>query len=174
MQSKKAKDKETKKVQGEIEKLSGDEKRHAEFLKEIEEVKEEIKSLEGRDQKLVEKQKESEQIERERSSVYQQLLNTYLQLKTHYEDVIKAFSEGKSQIMRDIDFRANVTFDREGFVEKGQDVLDNRRVDEERIDEYAGSLEELIASSSSISNESVERLIQEVSEFREVFKGQAK
>ena len=73
--------------------------------------------------------------------------------------------------MRDIDFRANVTFDREGFVEKGQDVLDNRRVDEERIDEYAGSLEELIASSSSISNESVERLIQEVSEFREVLKG---
>ena len=143
-----------------LNKLSGIEKAHAELLKEIEDTKGYISSLEEQLKQLKEKKEKIKSLESERIEKYKTLLSKYWEWKEYYKEVIDVFSTGKSEIMSGIDFKSNIYFDKDRFIEFGSDILDQRKINigeiencakiletaisENTLEELAGSLEEFI------------------------------
>lgn len=139
--------------------LSGVEKTHAELLKEIESIKTDSESLEKQLRDLNEKKGKIKSLESERMAKYQNLLSKYWKWREYYKEVIKAFSMGKSEIMSGIDFKSSIYFDKGEFIELGSDILDQRKINIDEIEKYAGLLETVI------TEETQERLAEGLEEF---------
>ena len=151
--------------------LSGVEKTHAELLKEIQSIKTDIESLGKQLEELNAKREKIESLESERRKKYQALLSRYLEWKEYYEEVIGAFSKGKSEIMGGIDFESSIYFDKGRFVELGSDILDQRRITINEIEKYAGELETIISGSTQdILTIRLEEFIQKIFEKKELLK----
>lgn len=131
---------EIKKRQEVLNQLTGDEKAHAELLKEIEGISNDIESLEKELKELERKKGEIKSLEKDRKAKYQNLLNKYWEWKKYYEEVINAFTRGKSEIMSGIDFESSIYFDKDRFVELGSDILDLRRTNIDEIEKHAVEL----------------------------------
>lgn len=144
---------------------------HVKLLKEIEGIKVDINSLKEHLKQLEKKKEKITSLESERIEKYKTLLRKYWKWKEYYKEVIDVFSAGKSEIMGGIDFKSNVYFDKDRFIEFGSDILDQRKINIDEIEKYAkilgaaiteNTLEELV--------DSLEKFIQKIFENKELLK----
>jgi len=131
-------------IQEPLGKLSGAQKEQADLLKDIRMKKTEIESLGKRLKELAEKKSRKESLELKRREQYQELLNKYREWKSYYEEVIKAFSSGRSEILGSIDFVSTIHFFKDSFVADGVEILDLRSVNEKDIRKHAEELSAII------------------------------
>ncbi len=164
--------KEIEKKESMLKQLSGAEKAHADLLKEINNIKVNIKSLANQLKELSSRKKEMKSLETERITRFHELLTKYWGLKHYYDEVIKIFSEGKSEIMGGIGFRSTVYFDMESFVELGSDILDLRRkINVDDIEADAKELGTVIKEHNSEKFlEKLEQFFQRISKRKELLK----
>jgi len=151
--------------------LSGVEKIHAEMLKMIESIKTEIATLEMQMQELIKKRNRIKSLETQREQKYYILLSKYGEWKKYYEEVIKTFSSGKSEIMSGIDFESSIYFNASSFIELGSDIFDQRRVSTEEIEKYAAELRSVISENNYETMKTrIEEFIQKIFEKKELIK----
>jgi len=151
--------KEIEKKKEQLSQLSGIEKTHAELLKEIESIKADINSLKEQLEQLEKKKGKIKSLESERTEKYKILLSKYWEWKEYYKEVIGVFSTGKSEIMSGIDFKSNIYFDKDRFIEFGSDILDQRKINIDEIGKCAKILE------TAITENTLEKLVGSLEEF---------
>ncbi|MDO8871492.1 MAG: AAA family ATPase [Methanoregula sp.] len=113
--------------------LSGEEKTHTKLIKETELLEQDIKRFTEKFGELEKKKEEISKIEKERETHYEDLLNTFLEWKKYYDEVIQVFSGGKSDILGDINFKSNISFDYEKFSEIANDIINRKKISTEEI-----------------------------------------
>ena len=163
--------KEIEKKKEQLSQLSGIEKTHAELLKDIEGIKAEIDILKKQLEQLQEKKEKIKSLESKRIEKYKTLLSKYWEWKEYYKEVINVFSTGKSEIIGGINFKSNVYFDKDRFIEFGLAILDQRRINIDEIEKCAKILE--IAITENTLEElfaSLEEFIQKIFENKELLK----
>lgn len=136
--------KQIQEVQEPLSQLSGVQKEHADLLKDIGIKKTEIESLGKQLSELAEKKSKKESFEVTRREQYQALLNKYWEWKRYYEEVIVAFSRGKSEILGSIDFVSSIHFFKDSFIAEGLEILDLRSINEKDIRKHAEELATII------------------------------
>lgn len=155
--------KQIQEIQEPLGKLSGVQKEQAELLKDIGMKKAEIESLGKRLKELAEKKSRKESLEVKRSKQYQELLNKYWEWKRYYEEVINAFSSGKSEILGSIDFVSSIHFFKDNFVADGVEILDLRSVNEKDIIKHAEELAAIInGDTHEISTEMLDSFLSKI------------
>lgn len=137
-------------VQKELSLLSGVEKAHAELLREVERIQAEIQSLEKQLEQLNEKKGRIPSLDSEREKKYEALARKYCEWMKLYEEVIGAFSRGKSEILEGIDFRSSIYVDKDRFATLGSDVFDRRSIGVDQIEKYADALEAILTTSTDV------------------------
>ena len=163
--------KQIEKKKEQLSQLSGIEKTHAELLKEIEGIKADIDSLKEQLEQLEKKKGKIKSLESERTGKYKILLSKYWEWKEYYKEVIGVFSTGKSEIMSGIDFKSNIYFDKDRFIEFGSDILDQRKINIDEIGKCAKILETVITENTLEELVcSLEEFIQKIFENKELLK----
>ena len=163
--------KQIEKKKEQLSQLSGIEKTHAELLKEIEGIKADIDSLKEQLEQLEKKKGKIKSLESERTGKYKILLSKYWEWKEYYKEVIDVFSTGKSEIMSGIDFKSNIYFDKDRFIEFGSDILDQRKINIGEIGKCAKILETAITENTLEELVcSLEEFIQKIFENKELLK----
>lgn len=114
--------------------LSGEEKTHTKLIKDAETVEAEIKKIEKSLNILDSKKVEITQFEQERITEFENLLTAFLEWEKYYNEVIDAFSLGKSEILGDIQFKSKILFDYENFSSFADDIFHKKKVSQEFID----------------------------------------
>lgn len=159
------------KLGDELKKLSGVEKTQADVLTDIDNIKADIDSFKSQLQDLLKKKQETTALEGKRCDAYYELLNAYCEWKDYYDQVITAFSTGKSEILHGIDFRSTIHFDKRTFVRLGLDILDRRSINDEEVQQFGDELEAIIRQSTSeISEESLAPFINKLLERKKIVK----
>ena len=163
--------KEIKEKEKQLSQLSGIEKLHAELLKEIEGIKAEIEILKAQLNQLQEKKEKIKSLESERIEKYKILLSKYWEWKEYYKEVINVFSTDKSEMMSGIDFKSNVYFDKDRFIEFGSDILDQRRINIDEIEKCAEILENAITKTTKKEMfDLIEEFIQKIFKNKDLLK----
>lgn len=65
----------------------------------------------------------------ERAGLHKKLLETVIEQKKKYEEIIGTFSSHKADVLSDLNFGVRVQFDKDRFLQTAEDVMDNRRVE---------------------------------------------
>jgi energy-coupling factor transporter ATP-binding protein EcfA2 len=80
-----------------------------------------------------------------RDNLMETFLKTIVQQQKKYQEIIALFASQKADVLTDLDFAANITFDFVTLLQGLQDVLDNRQIevlgDERRPSEFTSILE---------------------------------
>jgi len=121
--------------------LSGEEKNHTKLLKEIESIEKEIEKTDKIIIALNAKKEQLENLKSERVKLYKQLLETYLEWKKYYNDVILTFSLGKNEILGDIQFKSSIFFDFTKFLTSAEDIFNKKKISPDEIERVAQSFE---------------------------------
>ncbi len=137
-------------VTEELKLLSGVEKTHSGLLNDLKNLNEELETIQNQLKVLEEKKRSITEIKRERLSSYIELVKKYFEWKDCYRAIIDSFSNGKSSILGEIDFQAQVIFDHSKFYEIGEDLFDLRKLRMDDIKEFSEKLEKLIAGDESV------------------------
>lgn len=124
-----------------LQELSGEEKNHNKFLKVVESVEADIKKIDLDIHALDEKKIEIITFEQKRDNSYEKLLNTYLEWKKYYNEVITSFSSGKSEILGDIQFKSSILFDYEKFYTIALDIFNRRKTSADDIEKSSKNIE---------------------------------
>jgi len=132
------------KIESQQDKLSEDELAEANLIEEINTIKDSIESIEAIIFDLNEKKEVITSYEDERNEKYLNLLNKYLEWNKYYKKVIDIFSEGKDKILTDIRFESKIHFDRQCFIDKGSEIIDGRRIENEKLNSISQSLNNLL------------------------------
>jgi ABC-type lipoprotein export system ATPase subunit len=151
------------KIQEPLSQLSGVQKEHTDILKDIRTKKAEIESLAKQLKELAEKKSRKESFEVTRREQYQALLNKYCEWRGYYEEVIKAFFNGKSEILGSINFVSSIHFFKDSFMAEGLEILDLRSVNEKAIRKHAEELATIInGDTHEISTQSLESFLSRI------------
>jgi len=155
--------KQIQEVQEPLSQLSGVQKELTDILKDIRVKKAEIESLGKQLSELAEKKSRKESFEVTRREQYQALLNKYREWKRYYEEVINAFSSGKSEILGSVDFVSSIHFFKDSFIADGLELLDLRSVNEKAIRKHAEELATIInGDTHEISTQSLDSFLSRI------------
>lgn len=147
--------------------LSGVEKQLADLLRDIHELQEEIQGIKEQLEDIGQKRDLAGELVTQRVDAYTSLIQVYHDWRAIYEEAIRAFSEGKDDILDGIDFEAGVYFARDRFVDIGYDLVDRRSVSHSEIQDIAGKLEQLCTTQPDDAlRDRVEETITKVLEMR--------
>ena len=102
---------------------------HAKTLTRKQEIEARLTKLRSEWQALVDRRKRLEEARGKRDDLFAQLLGTVLEQRERYAEVIGLFGSEKSKILADLDFLAEVQFDRTSLLECAAEVVDNRQVE---------------------------------------------
>lgn len=116
-----------------LEKFEGDEQTQVKLIEELEIINKEKEVLVSKMRLLMEKKEEIYDLEKNRAETYYNMLNKYLEWNNYYKEVIEIFSEDKLDILGGLDFESHVTFNKEKFIELGNNILHSRRINKHLI-----------------------------------------
>lgn len=116
------------KEQKEVQKLEFEVQEHAKLLDKKRETTVELEKLKGENKRLEEQHGGLEKHISERRQLFVDLLTAVLDLKDKYDEIILAFSEKKADILSELSFEAEISFDIDSFKDKAEEILDNRKV----------------------------------------------
>lgn len=128
-------------------------KEHAKLLDKKKEIEKAIQQIKEKLQVIIEKKKELKEAIEKRKQLFEDLLNKRIEQREKYLGIIKAFSANKSDILSDLEFTAELVFDKERFVETMSEVVDLRKIktkgatdEDSEIAFYTVALADLVAS----------------------------
>jgi sulfur carrier protein ThiS len=126
---------ELRKVIGEIEKFQKDleekekgVKEHAKLLDKRKEIHKSIQLVKEQLKVIADKKKALAKEMTAREERFGALLTTKIAQRDQYLKIIAAFSKNKSDILNDLEFTAELTFDRERFIETMSELVDLRKI----------------------------------------------
>lgn len=125
--------------------LSGEEKTHTKLIKETELIENELKKISEKIEKVLNKKTDISRLESERFDLYERLLISIKDWKKYYDNVIEAFSEGKNEILGDINFKSNVEFNYENFFVLAHDIINRKKIPTEQIEIRTKEIQEAIS-----------------------------
>lgn len=102
---------------------------HAKALSRKQEIEMRLTKLRADWQGLLDRRKQLEEARRKRDELFVQLLETILKQRDRYTEVIALFGLEKSKVLADLDFLAEIQFDRKSLLECAAEVVDNRQVE---------------------------------------------
>ena len=126
--------------------LSGEEAAHSKLLKDIDTINNEITRI---SEKLIEIDTKKDNIkilERDRETFYENLLIKFNEWKQYYEQVITTFSDGKNEILNDINFKSEILYDYNSFFKLAHEILNKKKVSSEEITSMARNVEDNITN----------------------------
>lgn len=113
----------------------------------------------------------------ERNNLFADLLRAVLEQRRKYAEIIELFGSQKADVLSDLDFAANVEFDRTTLLRGLQDILDNRQVEvfgDERVKSEFEELQKLYREVASGKEAAIDGLVQETAGLCEGMKGKIK
>jgi hypothetical protein len=116
------------KEQKEVQKLESEVQEHAKLLDKKREAAVELEKLKEQNKKIEDQRGGLAKLINERKQLFVDLLTTVLDLKDKYDEIILAFSEKKAEILSELSFDAEISFDIDSFKGKAEEILDNRKV----------------------------------------------
>lgn len=116
------------KEQKEVQKLESEVQEHAKLLDKKREATVGLEKLKEQNKKLEDQRGGLTKLIAERKQLFVDLLTTVLDLKDKYVEIILAFSEKKADILSELSFEAEISFDINSFKVKAEEILDNRKV----------------------------------------------
>ena len=99
------------------------------------EIEKGIKQIEGKLKSIAEKQKTISVAIKTRAGIFEALLNKRLEQRDKYLAIITAFGANKSDVLNDLQFTAELTFDSGRFVETMSEVVDLRKIRVREVDD---------------------------------------
>jgi len=114
--------------QKELETFEADVRKHARLLDKKRENDSVIADLKIKIKEFYEKDTILNQANQDRKNLLKELLETTALQKNKYEEIIKAFSVQKAEVLSDLNFGAKIEFDFVKFLQTAEDVMDNRKV----------------------------------------------
>lgn len=121
--------------------LSGEEKTHLILLKEMEHIENDLNKISDKQNILNSKKNTIKQLEIKRNEVYNKFLTTLKNWKEFYEKIILVFSDGKNDILGDIDFKSKILFDYDAFFSIGNDIINKKKINPEELEIRINNLE---------------------------------
>jgi len=163
--------------QKELEKLELGVKKHAKLLERRRELQSELKTVEEKVKQFEENKKNLQETETERKKLMKKLLKSVIDQKKQYKEIIRTFSDEKAEVLSDIDFVADVRFNKEDFLEKAENVLDNRKIVVISDDKNSTAFDNLIMLARSVAYGNVNKIdgfIEEIERCKSEFKTKIK
>lgn len=133
--------------------LEDKEKTVKEHTKLLDKKKELEKAIKANEDKLKSIGQQRETLKKEkvmRDTKFKELIETKLEEREQYIAIIKAFSENKSDILGDLEFNAELIFNRDRFMKAITEIVDNRKMkvelndSESDIFSFMASLKDLV------------------------------
>jgi energy-coupling factor transporter ATP-binding protein EcfA2 len=126
---------ELRKTIGEIEKFQKDLeekekgiKEHARLLDKKKELEKAIQEIHARLKGITEKKTQLDEARKMREAVFADALNKRVEQRNKYLAIIASFSANKNDILKDLEFTAELTFDHNRFVETMSELVDLRKI----------------------------------------------
>lgn len=154
---------ELRKTIGEIEKFQKDLeekekgiKEHARLLDKQKELEKAIQEIQAKLKAITEKKTQLDKERGEREARFADALNKRVEQRNKYLAIIAAFSANKSDILKDLEFTAELVFDHKRFAETMSELVDLRKIkigsaatDDSDIKFFTDAMLELIANPSA-------------------------
>ncbi len=156
---------EVEKEQKELEKLKREVKEHAKLLERRRELQVSLKEVEKTAKQFEGDKKKLRETEMERRQLLKELFESVILQKSKYEEIIKAFSDKKAEVLSDIDFVAEVLFDDQAFLKKAESILDNRKIEVMGDDRNPPAFENFIKLAHAVvdgDESKIDELVEEV------------
>lgn len=162
---------EIEKFQKELEKKEKEVKEHSRHLDKKKEVEKSILQHEKKLAIIIEKRKELAKELEKRNTLFERLLNKRIEQRDKYLAIIEAFSQNKNDILGDLEFTAELIFDRDRFDTTMSELVDLRKVrvdknqeSESDLNFFTSAITELVSSPSSdksrnIAHDSIGKLL---------------
>lgn len=141
---------EISKKEYEIDKLSDIEKKQAILLSERDAISSILQQLNTQLSKLRSKENIISLLKSERELYYLRFIEDKIKLKSIYEQIISEFSQGKNEILSNIEFKSNIYFENDKFEEYGEEIFNLKRVRIEEIKELSEILCKVVESKADI------------------------
>lgn len=120
---------EIEKAEKEIKSFAQELQEHARLLSKKEELGKQLARLELQWRELVRQQKQLTAERAPRTETLRQLLQTTVSQRRKYTNIIATFAKEKDAVLADLDFEAEIVFDKEVFLAGAHEMLDNRQVE---------------------------------------------
>lgn len=101
---------------------------HAKLIDKKKDIERAIKNINAKRDDLKKKEKGLKEAIQERKDLLFKLIHTVILTKNKYNDIIKAFSEKKAEVLSDLNFDARIYYNKNKYVETAEQLLDNRKV----------------------------------------------
>lgn len=132
---------EIEKFQKELEEKEKGIKEHAKLLDKRKELEKAVQLIKDKLKIIAEKKKSLELEVGKREKLFEDLLNKRIEQKNKYLAIIKAFSVNKNDILNDLEFTAELIFDRDRFVETMSELVDLRKIKVGAVSETDSDIE---------------------------------
>ncbi len=119
---------EIEKFQKELEEKERGVKEHAKLLDKNKELEKSIQDLQKKLGTITENKKRLGEQRQKREVGFEALLNKRIEQRNKYLAIISAFSANKNDILKDLEFTAELVFDRERFLETMSELVDLRKI----------------------------------------------
>jgi len=163
--------------QKELEKLELGVKKHAKLLERRRELQTELEAVHEKVKQFEEDKKKLLQTEKERKELVKALLKSVIAQKKKYEEIISIFSYKKAEVLSDIDFVAEIRFDRKDFIERAENILDNRKIvviDDDKNSPAFDTLMNLARAVADGNESKIDEFIEEIERCNTEFKTKIK
>ncbi len=155
---------EIEKFQKDLEEKGKGIKEHAKLLDGRKELEKTIQQVTDRLGIITEKKKQLGAETARRSDLFAGLLNRRMEQRSKYLGIIAAFAANKNDILNDLEFTAELVFDRVRFVETMSELVDLRRIRIKGVDDadseiafFSDAMQELATDPSVEKSESIAR-----------------
>jgi energy-coupling factor transporter ATP-binding protein EcfA2 len=104
-------------------------KEHAKQLDRGKELEKAIKELQARLEAMAKNKAHLAEERQKRADLFETLLNKRIEQRTKYLGIISAFSANKTDILKDLEFTAELVFDQDRFLKTMAELIDLRKID---------------------------------------------
>lgn len=150
---------------------------HAKYLSRKNELSTKLANVSQKLDSIAEESKRLEKVREQRNNLFGELLHIVLRQQQKYAEIIELFASEKAHVLSDLDFTANLQFDRTTLLKGLQDSLDNRQVEvvgDERVKSEFEELQKLYGHVSAGDASAIDRLVTETARLCEEMKGKIK
>ena len=161
----------------EIRQLENEMQEHARHLNRKRELDRQGEQARARLQEVEEGAQKLQQSWRDRRDLFGKLVRTIVLQKEKYAEIIGHFASEKTEVLSDLDFVAQLRFDRTGLLFTAEEILDNRQVEvmgsekASSVFETLGALYERVVAGEVLK---IDGLVQETDRLAEALKAKLK
>lgn len=156
--------------------LAADQKEHATLLNKQKEAESRHTRLQKQWTDLSAVKQNLTLLRADRTKKFAELLKTVLQQKVKYDSIITTFSQSKDEVLKDLDFRAEISNDEDSLRALAEDLLDKRQTEIVGTDKTPSIFVTLLAATKRLSSDpsAVEDVVTETDRLADDLRGKVK